>query len=242
MVKINQTASAVEIILNRPECGNLMTMEMIGQIAATLRNLPEQTRLVILRGAGSDFCKGRDYAHAPEESQRRAAQPTAEQIRDRMTTPILEMYGLIKELSVPTLSVAQGVAAGFGCALCCACDIVIAGRSARFGLPELRERGLPPTLAMTALLDRVDYRTLSYLVYSTDFLSAESALSGGLISAVFEDETVEARSKEIINTIASIPIGSLKAVKAYLKVAPSMPPKGRAELGANLFAVAAASR
>jgi enoyl-CoA hydratase len=152
------------------------------------------------------------------------------------------MYGLIKETPVPTLSIVQGAATGFGCAMACACDMVLAGRGARFSLPEMRERRLPPTLAMTALFDRVGYRALSYLVFSTEELDGDAALKAGFASVVFEDDVLGKRADEIIKTASSLPAGSMKAVKAYLKVAASMDSRGRAELGSSLFAIASASR
>ena len=106
----------------------------------------------------------------------------------------------------------------------------------------MRERRLPPTLAMTALFDRVGYRALSYLVFSTEELDGDAALKAGLASVVFEDSVLGQRANEIIKTASSLPAGSMKAVKAYLKVASSMDSRGRAELGSNLFAVASSSR
>lgn len=240
-VKINQTENVLEIVLSRPECGNLITMPMISQIGDALRNLSQQTGVVVLRGEGLDFCKGRDYAQAPEDAGHRRS-PDAVEIRDKMTASILAMYGLIREAAVPTVSIVQGTATGFGCAMACACDVVLAGRSARFSLPEMRERRLPPTLAMTALYDRISYRTLTYLVFSTEELDGDAALKAGLASMVFDDDDLVRRSQEIVKTTASLPANSVKAVKAYLKVAGSMDIRGRAELGSSLYAVVSSSR
>lgn len=240
-VKINQTENVLEIILSRPDCGNLVTMPMITQIGDALRNLPDQIGAIVLRGTGQDFCKGRDYAQAPEDADRQSS-PDALQIRSKMTAPILAMYSLIREAAVPTISIVQGTATGFGCAMACACDVVLTGRSARFSLPEMRERRLPPTLAMTALYDRISHRTLTYLVFSTEELDGDTAFKAGLASMVFEDDELVRRSQEIIKTIASLPAGSVKAVKAYLKVAGAMDTRGRAELGSSLYAVVSSSR
>ena len=236
-----QTGPVLSLMLNRPDCGNLITMEMIGAVTERLRNLSKETRLVVFRGAGTDFCKGRDYKKAPEDAGTDRS-ISASAVRERMTTPILAMYAAIKELSVPTISVVQGAAAGFGCAFPCSCDIVLAGERARFSLPEMRERGLPPTLAMTALADRVNYRSLSYLVYSSAEIDSKTALSAGLVSVVCRDDELDKQAQETIDAISSRPRESIKAVNRYLKLAPYMEPRGRAELGANLFAIASASR
>jgi len=239
-LKINEDKGVLEIVLSRPDCGNLITMPMISEIGNALRSLSTKTTAVVLRGEGKDFCKGRDYAQAPEDAKRHHT-PDAVQIRDDMTTPILAMYSLIRDTPVPTISVVQGTATGFGCAMACACDVVLAGRGARFSLPEMRERRLPPTLAMTALYDRIGYRTLAYLVFSTEELDGDAAVKSGLASVAFDDAELNRRSHEIIGTIASLPPATVKSVKAYLKVAPSMDTRGRAELGSSLYAVVAAS-
>jgi enoyl-CoA hydratase/carnithine racemase len=239
-LKIKEADAVLEIVLNRPECGNLITMSMISEIGNALRNLSAKTTAVVLRGEGKDFCKGRDYAQAPEDAKRHHT-PDAVQIRDNMTMPILAMYSLIRDLPVPTISVVQGTATGFGCAMACACDVVLAGRGARFSLPEMRERRLPPTLAMTALYDRIGYRTLAYLVFSTEELDGDAAVKSGLASAAFEDTDLDRRSRQIISTVASLPPATVKSVKAYLKAAPSMDTRGRAELGSSLYAVVASS-
>lgn len=240
-VIVEQADRVLSLTLNRPECGNLITMPMIKTITQTLRDVSRDTNVVVFRAAGADFCKGRDYARAPEDAAKGEI-ITAATIRETMTSPVLAMYTAIKELSVPCIAVVQGAALGFGCAFPCACDIVLAGAGAKFGLPELHERGLPPTLAMTALLDRVSLRMLTYLAYSSTPIDARTAQAAGLISAVYDDAHLSASAGDVIAGIASRPAEGIRAICRYLRLAPYMEPRGRAEFGANLFAVAAASR
>jgi enoyl-CoA hydratase/carnithine racemase len=232
---VKQESGILSLTLNRPECGNLITMEMIATLRQSLLDLSSDTRVVVLRANGPDFCKGRDYQQAPEDARDNKV-VTAAHVRDNMTAPILGMYTAI---NVPTISVVQGAAAGFGCALACSCDIVLAGPKARFALPEMRERGLPPTLAMTALIDRVSFRALTYLVYSTVEIDAQNALMSGFASAVLPD--IESQSQDVIDRVASIPPETVRSVNRYLKMAPAMEPSARAELGSNLYAVTSSS-
>jgi enoyl-CoA hydratase/carnithine racemase len=228
------------IELNRPDCGNLVTMEMVAALLEAFRGVPADAKLVVLSGRGADFCRGRDYQSAPE-SAKGGRPPSALEVRERMATPIISLYAAIKEAAVPTLSVVQGAAHGFGCALSCGCDIVLAGEGSRFRLPEMG-RGLPPTLAIAALMDKVTPRSLPYLVYSTAEMDARSALGMGLVSAVFPDDGLEGRAGKLIETISSQPADAVKAVKEYLKFAPLMEPRGRADFAASLFASVLSSR
>jgi enoyl-CoA hydratase len=147
----------------------------------------------------------------------------------------------LKECPVPTVSLVQGIAYGFGCALAGACDIVLAAKSARFRLPEMG-RGLPPTLAMSALWEKISTRGLAYLVYSTAEIDAQTAQTMGLVSAVAADGELDQRAGALTAAVAAQPLDAIRAVKEYLKLAPTMSAAGRAGLGASIFAAVLSSK
>lgn len=239
-VVVRNDGAACRIELDRPDCGNLVTSEMVVTIAEALRAAATGAKVVILSGRGSDFCKGRDYSAAPESAKGGKA-PSALEIRRTMTDPMVTLYTTLKECPIPTVSLVQGLAYGFGCAFAGACDILLAGKSARFRLPEMG-RGLPPTLAMTALWERISPRGLAYLVYSTAEIDAATAQTMGLASAVVADDALEARSQALVDAVAQQPADAVRAVKEYLTLAPGMPAAGRGGLGAGLFAAVLSSR
>jgi enoyl-CoA hydratase/carnithine racemase len=239
-ISTGHEGAAWRIELNRPDCGNLVTMEMVAALREAFRAAPAAAKLVVLSGRGADFCKGRDYESAPE-SARGSRAPSALEVRERMASPIVSLYGTIKEVSVPTIAVVRGAAYGFGCALSCGCDIVLAGAGSRFRLPEMG-RGLPPTLAIAALMDRVTPRGLPYLVYSTAEVDSHAALRMGLASAVFPDDDLDGQVVKLVETIAAQPADAVKAVKEYLRFAPYMEPHGRADFAESLFASVLSSR
>ena len=158
-----------------------------------------------------------------------------------MTGPMVNLYTLLKECPVPTVSLVQGLAYGFGCALAGTCDIVLAAKSARFRLPEMG-RGLPPTLAMSALWDKISARGLAYLVYSTAEIDADTAQTMGLVSAIVADGELEQRATALTAAMAGQPLDAIRAVKEYLTLAPSMSGAARAGLGASIFAAVLSSR
>lgn len=239
-IAIQQQGSEYRIELARPDCGNLITMGMIAGLSDALRRVPAEAKLVVIAGRGADFCKGRDYQAAPENARQGGA-PSAREIIDEMTTPVIEAYTAIRESPLPTLAIVQGAAYGFGCALACACDIVLAAEGSRFRFPEMN-RGLPPTLAMHAIMDRVNARAVSYLVYSTAEIDARTALTMGLVSAGFPDADLERHAQALAGTVCGHPLDALKTVKAFLKHAPLMETGGRANFASSLFANALSSR
>lgn len=240
-VVVSAANGACRIELNRPDCGNLVTTGMVGELARALQSVAADVKLVVITGRGADFCKGRDYQSAPESAVADKGAPSALDIRERMTGPMMTLYTLLREAPVPTLSVVRGAAYGFGCALAGACDMTLASESARFRLPEM-ERGLPPTLAMSALWDRLAPRTIGYMVYSTCELDAREAQALGLAHAVVPDAELEARADTVAKAVCGQPLDAIRAVKEYLKEAPAMPATARGAFGASLFAGVLSSR
>ena len=239
-ISIQHQDAVYTVELARPECGNLITMDMIAALARGLEALPVDAKLIVIRGRGADFCKGRDYRSAPE-SARDGRPPSARAIIDTMAAPALAAYEALREAPVPTLAVVQGAASGFGCALACACDIVLAGAGSRFRFPEMN-RGLPPTLAMHAVMDRVSTRALSYLVYSTAEVDSGTALALGLASIIVPDDELEREAAALVAAISKHPSDAVRTVKSFLRRAPAMDPQARAELAATLFATTLSSR
>src|SRR6266850_3862652 len=99
-------ADRLDIVLNRPEEGNLITNEMGLEIARTLRELGPEVKLIRLRGNGAHFCKGRQ---APAIDRSKA---TALTLRNPIAEVPLELYAPVKEARAPTLAIVQGEALG----------------------------------------------------------------------------------------------------------------------------------
>lgn len=240
-ISVQASGHACRIQLNRPDAGNVANMEMVAALTKAIQSIGPEVKLVVISGAGKDFCKGRDYQSAPEAAAAGKAPPNALALREQMTGPMMSLYTALRDCPVATLSLVQGAAHGFGCALAGACDMTIAATSARFRLPEMG-RGLPPTLAMSALWERVSPRTIGYMVYSTAELTAAEALSAGLAHLVVPDSELESRGATLIETICKEPLHAIRTVKEYLREAPAMNSAGRNTFGASLFAGALSSR
>lgn len=238
-VLTSRAGHAYRIELNRPDCGNLVTTEMVHALVDAVTRLPADAKLLVLSGKGVDFCRGRDPQTAPEAG-RGARAPSALELRERMAGPIIGFYAALMEAPVPTLAVVQGAAHGFGCALTGACDIALAGEGSRFRLPEMT-KGLPPTLAMAAL-SRLGARAIAYLVYTTAEMDARWALSVGLVHALVPDGQLGAQADTLIETISSQPLDAVRAVKEYLRFAPLMEPRGRGDFAASVIAGVLSSR
>ena len=149
-VKTGQRDDGVlEIVLNRPQHGNALTPSMAQAIMEALRALDAQTRVVLLRAVGPDFCTGRSGAMpAP------GARATALDLRGMVSDPVLNFYAALREIPVPFIAAVRGRAAGVGCAIAALADVAIAADSALFQVPEMNH-DIAPTLVMNALADRL---------------------------------------------------------------------------------------
>jgi enoyl-CoA hydratase/carnithine racemase len=218
------------ITLNRPESGNVVSNAMGGEIVGLLESAGD-AKVIVLRGAGKDFCLGRDIAAL------KAAGPlkTVVDYRAGNTTPALALFGSFRRVRQPVIAVVQGKAIGLGCGLAGVCDITIAADDTQYQLPEM-DHGIPPCLAMSALLGTLSPKAIGYLVYTCETIDAARARELGLISKVVPAAELQREADALIKRIAGYSAPAVPAVKEYLRSAPRMDLQGAADFGANLIA------
>jgi len=129
----------------------------------------------------------------------------------------------------------QGRAAGFGCALAALCDITLASDKARFQVPEMGHN-IMPTIAMSALIDRVPRKSLLYLVYSTEEAGAREALAAGLASSVVAHGALEGATQDLIGRFKKYPLPAVLAVKEYARYAYGMDTAAANDFAKNVHA------
>jgi 2-(1,2-epoxy-1,2-dihydrophenyl)acetyl-CoA isomerase len=199
------------LTLNRPEVRNALNMTMRRDLEVALAQLDEarDVRVVVVRGAGEHFCAGgdvklmRDHPMTAAEGQSRV---------EAINRAILALA----RLRVPTIVMVDGAAAGAGCNLALACDLVVASDRARFG--ELFARiGLIPDAGGTFFLPRrVGLARAKELVFTADIIDAREAERIGLVNRVVPAAALEAETYALARRIADGPPRVLAAAKALL--------------------------
>jgi enoyl-CoA hydratase len=233
IVTSSRDGAVTTITLDRPAEGNLLPIEGVLALTAAVRAAgASDSKVIVLRGNGTDFCRGRGPGGPPS--------PTAMKMRANVCEPILDVYEAMANASQPIVGVVQGAAFGFGCAIASACDITIAHDNARFKLPEM-EKNLPPTLAMSAVGPRVPLKVIAWMVYSMEELDARAAREVGIVSKVAPSAQIESEVAKLIATLTARSPEALVAVKDFLRAAPHMEPRGMADYGANLLAAVLSS-
>ncbi|HKQ99482.1 MAG TPA: enoyl-CoA hydratase-related protein [Pyrinomonadaceae bacterium] len=192
------------ITLNRPEKRNALDDALIRDLKTYLREADsnEAVRVVVITGAGADFCSGADLAALQKISE----SSVMENLEDAQS--LMELFALIRRIRVPVLAAVRGRALAGGCGLATACDLVLAARSARFGYPEVKI-GFVPAMVMAILRRNVSEKRAFELITRGAEISAAEAERVGLINHVFEDEEFEA---EVENYVAGFEKVSRSAV------------------------------
>jgi methylglutaconyl-CoA hydratase len=176
--------AVARLTLNRPEKRNALNEAVIASVKESLRRAAhdERVRVIVIAGAGKDFCSGADLAAL----QRIAQASVAENVEDARS--LLELFLLIRQLPVPVVAAVTGRALAGGAGLASACDLVVASASARFGYPEVKI-GFVPAMVMAILRRNVSEKRAFELVTRGAEISAGEAKEFGLINEVFGDET-----------------------------------------------------
>lgn len=235
---ITRDDKIIRLTLDRPDKGNMLTLAMAKSIAARIRDVGSDklVNAIVIRGAGDDFCKGRDPADAPEGKP-----TTALEMRQALIEPILGLYAAIRDSEIPVISGVQGVVNGMGCGVTAMCDITIAADNARFALPEMRAN-LPPTLAILAHLDRIPAKSLLNMVYSTDSIDAQRAVALGLVSEVVPLAGLDEAVEGLLDKLAGYDREAVVTCKAYLKQGREANYATANDLAGNLLSVVLSSR
>ena len=223
-----KSADVTTFILNRPEVGNRQTDATWARLTEMINTTAKHARAIILRGAGEEFCLGREAMGQPTPILEAYA------MRERSET-IFNLYSAFRNARVPILGVVQGRAVGLGCALAALCDMTLASEKARFQLPQLAHN-IMPTIAMSALVDRVARKAAMFLVYSTQEIDAYKALSFGIVSNVVPANELDSAVTALVERLGKTPLPALLAVKEYASSAYGMSTQAATDFARNLHA------
>lgn len=174
------------ITLNRPEKRNALNDALIADLKTSLHEADanDSVRVVVITGAGADFCSGADLAALQKISE----SSITENLEDAQS--LMEVFALIRRVRVPVVAAVRGRALAGGCGLATACDLVVAAKSARFGYPEVKI-GFVPAMVMAILRRNVSEKRAFELITRGAEIGADEAERLGLINQVFEDEQFE---------------------------------------------------
>ncbi len=187
--------SIATLTLNRPEKLNAMTGQMGQELETAYYDLDnnDEVRVIIVTGAGRAFCAGADLSSGGKtfDTQGRATFSTGD-------GPKVRPWNIRK----PIIAAINGPAVGAGASLTLQYDIRVAAESASIGLVYVRRGIIPEGLAAWTLPRLVGVARASELLLSGRIINAREALEYGLVSHVWPDAELTARTRELAMEIA----------------------------------------
>ncbi|MFD8811575.1 crotonase/enoyl-CoA hydratase family protein [Streptomyces sp. NPDC059627] len=200
------------ITVNRPAQKNAMTLAAAHLVAEAVDRLDASPDLsvAVLTGAGRTFCAGMDL--------KRFA------LGERPALPGRGFGGLVEAPpEKPIIAAVEGWALGGGCELALACDLVVAARGARFGLPEVRRGLVARGGGMIRLPQRLPRSVAMELLLTGDPIDAERAERLGLVNRVVpEGQALEAALQLAGRVAGNAPL-AVRCAKAVASAAPGWP-------------------
>jgi methylglutaconyl-CoA hydratase len=225
--------AVARITLNRPEKRNALNDAVIAGIKEGLRSAAadENVRVIVIAGAGKDFCSGADLSAI----QKIARASVAENSEDARS--LMELLMLIRQVPVPVVAAVSGRALAGGCGLATACDIVLASASARFGYPEVKI-GFVPAMVMAILRRNVSEKRAFELITRGEEIGADQAKAIGLVNHVFSTDTFDAEIDAYVKGFEKLSKQAIALTKTLLYQTDGLAFPEALETGADVNVIA----
>lgn len=199
------------LLMNRPEKRNALNGELVEALTVALiqARARADVRVILLRGAGPDFCAGADL----QELEGMLEQSPEASLADAQRLGAL--FLAMREHPRPILAVVQGKALAGGCGLATACDLILAREGSEFGYPEVH-LGFVPAMVMAILRKKLTEGQAFELVALGGRISATDALERGLVTRVLPAETFDEQVLAFAGELARRPPSALSLTKGLL--------------------------
>ena len=210
-LKFELATGVATITLNRPEVYNALNDKITFELQDALKAVSKDdaVRVVVLAGAGKAFCSGQDLKAVAGEEKR----SFMDSLHKRYNPIIMAMRSLPK----PIICRLNGVAAGAGCSLALACDLIIASEEATL-IEVFINIGLVPDSGSSYFLPRLVGMAKAFELCSMGSkVKATEALQLGLVNRVVPADQLDATVKEFADHFAKAPTKSIGLIKRMLE-------------------------
>jgi len=212
---VEKTNGVLKVSFNRPEMRNALDMDMRAELKQLLAAVSEdpQIRVLILTGSGKAFCAGGDIRTMEIPFPDLAG-------RKRLKDLHVWLKNLIN-LEIPVIAAVNGVAAGAGCSLAMACDVIFAAEDPRF-IHSFIKVGLVPDSASLYFLPRlVGLPRAKELMFSGRTIDASEALRIGLVNRVVPTGQLMQAAEELARELARGASKAIALTKRFLNLSMS---------------------
>ncbi|MCX2725790.1 enoyl-CoA hydratase/isomerase [Roseibium salinum] len=207
-LNVSIAGGVCRIGFNRPDAGNAINDRMVEEFAQALETCARGTgadgkpvSIVVIEGNGEVFCAGGDFKAVSETGS--AGDPE----------PLYDIWRELAQGPFVTISLVKGRVNAGGVGFVAASDIVIADKSASFGLSELLF-GLFPACVLPFLVRRIGHQKAHYMTLMTKPVSAADALGSGLVDVLADD--AETALRQHLARLQHLNKQAIARYKAYM--------------------------
>lgn len=194
--------------MNRPEkrnaLNNALTRALVDALAAA--EADDTVHVVVLTGNGAAFCAGADITEfkdlTPDQMSR---------VEERAELT-MQLHLSVSRMSKPVIAAINGFAMGGGAGLAIACDLAIAGRSARLGYPEVKH-GIVAAIVLPNLTRQIGRKAAFHLVATGETIDAERAVALGMVNAVHDDAVLMDEAMAMASRMAAVSRAAMATTK-----------------------------
>ncbi len=199
-VKFERDGDVAIVTLNRPEKRNALDNEMILELNRALRDLGD-AKVVVLRGAGKDFCAGHDLNEVLKDAD----------YHFRLCRGLMHTFRSIPQVVIAQV---QGHAVAGGCQLVAVSDLAVASENSRFGLVGIR-LGLFCYTPTVFVCRCVNTKRAFELAFTGETIDAKTALEWGLVNRVVPSERLEEETMSLAEKIARHDLSVIGRAKRF---------------------------
>lgn len=210
-IRVTVAQRIAVITIDHPRRHNALTGKMLDELTTILERLSVDPSVsaVVVAGAGTHFCAGMDIREL------RSARSSGIRMEDRVTDAEEALAAFPK----PTIAAITGYCIGGGAQLALACDIRVAAASAEFAVTPAKLGVIYPARTITRLVRILGPATAKRLVITGDRISADSALSAGIVAEVVPTSRLHTRVATLAETIVSRSLVTQRAAKEMIDAA-----------------------
>jgi len=236
-LKLTLRDARLDVLMNRPEQRNAVNAQMAVELTDLLDRLhsTRDVRLVVLRGAGGNFCAGGDI------KERKAAAETAAPGTD----PVKErneragwMFRALETLPQTTIAAVEGSAFGGGLGFACCTDLTIVTQSARMGMPEVT-LGIAPAQIAPFVVKRVGLSRARQLALTACRFGGKEAYDLGIAQYLCADDEMDMKVEEVAAQVTKCAPMASSVTKEILLAVGSIPDAEMPAFAAERFAALA---
>ena len=193
-LRVTPGGSAARIVLNRPEKRNALSLELMEEMIAALREASAQRDVcaIVIEGAGPAFSAGHDLSEMIGRDRDFLAH-----LFDRCSV----MMQTIHEIPQPVIAKVHGIATAAGCQLVAACDLAVAADGTRFATPGVKI-GLFCSTPMVPVSRAIGRKRAMQMLLTGEPINAATAVDWGLVNRAVPSNELEPAVLELVQAIA----------------------------------------